>query len=145
MKRIYKMKTKMIREVAEIKGPYCDFFDPERLKSIVKANISTDFGNDKYIIITDIKNKIIGIKKVTNAVEAITKAIQANAAGIVIVITIPYYTKLKDRKCYKRWNEIPGFIEHNSIKSLCELFDIAWTDTVLLDSNNNCITLREAL
>ena len=88
----------MIREVAEIKGPYCDFFDPERLKSIEKANISTDFGNDKYIIITDIKNKIIGIKKVTNAVEAITKAIQANAAGIVIVITIPYYTKLKDRK-----------------------------------------------
>ena len=143
MKRIYKVKTKMIREVAEIKGPYCKVFDPEVLKGIVKTNISSDFGNDKYIIITDIKNKIIGIKKIINAVDAITKAIQANAAGIVIVITVPYYTKLKERKCYKRWNEIPGFIEHSSIKYLCELFDIAWTDTVVLDNNNNCITLRE--
>lgn len=143
MKRIYKVKTQMIREVAEIKGPYCNFFEAEELKYIVKANIPTDIGNDKYIIITDIKNKIIGIKKIKNAVDAITKAIQANAAAIVIVITMPYFMKLKERKCYKNRNEIPGFSVHRSIKELCELFDIAWIDTVVLDNNNNCITLRE--
>ena len=141
MKRIYKIKTKMTSRVCEIKGINNDFFSPDELKSIIKSNISYGLGNDKYIIVTNVKNKIIGIEQVHDSADAITTAIKANAAGIVTVITLPYCTTLKES--YERRKDIPCFSFHNDILKMCELFQIDWVDTIALDSNLNCVAFKE--
>lgn len=140
MKRIYKIRTKMTSQVCEIKGKYNDFFTPDDLKSIAQANIP--YGcSDKYIFIANIKNKIIGIEQIHNSIDAITTAIKANAASIVIVMALPHHVRLKEN--YNSIKDIPGFSFHHAIKEMCELFDIAWLETIVLDSNSNCIAYNE--